>query len=147
MRSWDDRDSFLRRTTRKVRDMEIADKCRDGYEKAAEVGREYTEKAVGFAKDAASKVKNSGIDKKVVSVIEDIKDRASFGFCNENCKIKEKACEAKSKISAKARSFARKVREKNPIAVAICVGTAVFAVFGIFYSIFYTVFSLAKRRR
>ena len=145
MRTWDERDSLLRKTTRKIKEMEIPEKCRDGYAKATELGREYKDKASDFARGTAEKIKNANFDKKILSFVDSIKDWASFGF-RGSFHLREKLERLRTRICDWFFFAGKKIKEKNLIALAICAGLAVLAVFGIFYSVFYTIFSLKKRR-
>lgn len=127
MRAWDDRNSFVRKTARQIRDLEIPDKCRDGLEKAGEVAKDGYEKAGVMAKSAYSKAKDFGVKAK------------NYDYSSAFGKLKDKICGGISFCS-------KKVKERNPIAVAVCVGVAAFAIFSLFFSIFYTIFSLGKKR-
>lgn len=117
MRAWDERNSFVRKTARQIRDFDIPDKCRDGIEKAEEVAKNGCKKA----KRAYSAVRN-------------------YDYGSACAKAKNRASDVLSYCVGK-------VRERNPIAVAICVGVSAFAVFALFFSVFYTIFSVSKKRR
>lgn len=148
MRTWDDRNSFVRRTARKVRDFDVPEKCRQGVDMASSAGRQLGEKVSFVAKDVAEKV--GGFD--IKGKCDGVKNSVKNGVNKLSGKFGEKrsACpfmRAKESVCGFFSSFVKKVKEKNPFAVAVCVGAAVFALFGIFYSIFYTIFSIGKRRR
>lgn len=144
MGSWDERNSVVRKTARRIKEFEIPEKCREGFDKAIDAGKLYKDKVSDFAKDVAEKADVKG-------KYNNVKNSVRNGICSVSgrfkCRGQNCPCyKIKEKISGWTHFAIQKVKEKNPVALAICAGAAIFAFFGIFYSVFYTIFSLRKRK-